>query len=65
VEEIIPKDDTDSHMSIGLWLDFVSLRGAGGQLFTLNKTGRLVKRLLKLISPTLYSALIVAVAKKQ
>jgi ubiquinone/menaquinone biosynthesis C-methylase UbiE len=62
---ILPKDDLSSNRSIALWLDFPLLQKINGKYFELNKIGAIVKSILNLISPFTYSALIVAVGKKE
>jgi SAM-dependent methyltransferase len=61
--ELLPKDDADPQKSIGLWLDYPQLR-LGEDLFVLSPFGRLIKKVLKIFSPFIYSALIVAVVRK-
>lgn len=65
VEEMLAKDDLDEHRSIMLWSDFPFLRHSDGELFHLNQIGVLIKKILETVSPFTYSALIVAVCRKQ
>lgn len=60
-----PKDDLSPERSIALWLDYLSLRKAQEKLFEINMAGKIVKKILEAISPYSYSALIVAVARKE
>lgn len=62
--DFLPKDDLSVHRSIALWSDFPRLRHKNGVLFELNQTGIWVKKLLHLITPFSYPALIVAVCRK-
>lgn len=64
VETILPKDDVNPSKSIGLWLDYPNLRHPNGELFKLNQSGQKIKTMLKSITSSLYSALIVAIAYK-
>lgn len=64
LKSLLPKDDSHPGRSIGLWLDFPSLRHESGVLFLLNNKGKQIKKLLRLLSPKLYSALIVAIVEK-
>lgn len=59
-----PKDDLSADRSIGLWLDFPSLRKNGAGNFYLNSWGKLIKILFK-FWPSLWSACVVVVAKKE
>jgi ubiquinone/menaquinone biosynthesis C-methylase UbiE len=62
---IFPKDDISDKKSIALWLDYPGLQKPGGKMFELNKKAILLKKLLNTISPLSFSALIVAVARKE
>lgn len=58
-----PKDDLSPSRSVGLWLDFPSLRQAGAGEFILTSTGRLIKAILSPF-PEFWSACTVVVAQK-
>jgi SAM-dependent methyltransferase len=62
--ELLPKDDLDHQKSIALWLDYPFFHHADGQIFHLNAKGQIAKKILNLITPFTYSALIVAVCTK-
>lgn len=62
--EMLPKDDMAEDRSIMLWSDFPRLRHTDGNIFHLNSTGVMVKKILDTISSFSYPALIVAVCKK-
>lgn len=60
---VYPKDDTSPGRSIGLWLDFPTLRKPGAGEFVLNGTGKTIKKLLSPF-PWFWSYCVVVVAKK-
>ena len=62
--ELLPKDDLDPQRSISLWSDYPRFRRSQTEVFNLNSSGRLAKRLLHSLSPFSYPALIVAICTK-
>lgn len=62
--KILPKDDLSGKRSISLWLDFPSLQKTKGKIFELNNKGIIIKKMLALLSPFTFPALVVVLAKK-
>ncbi len=67
IEKWYPKDDTDPDKSIGLWLDFPSLRNEINVAdFRLSPKGKWIKKLYTILSlQWVYSACIVCIAVKK